>query len=133
LQGVGQGIVRHGRSWRVTQLPPFSAGRVTLRLRTCTPPPQLAEHSDHSPHGAVSQSTVGHGDVLQGVCWRRDGHVPPGLGDTTTVRLRSFTPPPHHCTVHSLKGPQALISHLVGHASVLQARVWCSLRHTLPP
>ena len=69
-----------------------------MRLRVCEPPPHEAEHDPHAPHADTTQSwpPPSHEPVLHAWVWVRLPHgVPPWLAGVTTVRVRSWMPPPH--------------------------------------
>merc|ERR1719387_690267 len=88
--------------------PPCWGTRVTLRLRSFTPPPQSALQVLHPLQVSISQS-MGQGKSLHVRSMVRGGQAaPPYAGWMLTLRLSICMPPPH-VTVHS-PGTHALTS-----------------------
>merc|ERR1719387_978115 len=80
--------------------PPCSGVRITLRVRSFTPPPQSALQVLHPLQVSTSQST-GQGKSLHVRSMVSGGQAaPPYAGWILTLRLSSCMPPPH-VTVHS--------------------------------
>merc|ERR1719454_2153403 len=74
--------------------PPFFGFTSTLRVRSCTPPSQSAEHPDHPDHSDISQST-GQGYCPQRMYFCRDGHLMPQLSFLITTSRLIRCHPPH--------------------------------------
>merc|ERR1719265_209430 len=104
--------------------PPCWGVRVTLRLRSFTPPPQSALQVLHPLHMSTSQS-MGQGKSLHVRSMVRGGQAaPPYAGWMLTLRLSICMPPPH-VTVHS-PGTHALTSQ-----SATSAVSWLILKISL--
>merc|ERR1719313_1276106 len=109
-QSRSQDCMLHGSVSVVSpqRTPPCWGVRVTLRVRSFTPPPQSALQVLHPLHISISQS-MGQGKSLHVRSMVRGGQAaPPYAGWMLTLRLRSCMPTPH-VTVHS-PGTQSLTS-----------------------
>jgi hypothetical protein len=118
--GIAHGSVLHGRVSRSAgqAMPPFIGCCVTVRVRTCIPPPHVRLHMPHSLQALTWQSTgIAHGCVLQARVSLSGGQArPPLVGGCVTVRVRICVPPPqallhmlhsvHGLTWQSLAGTQ---------------------------
>merc|ERR1719476_645967 len=97
LQGTLQAPNPHASSSsRSPQGVPKCLGLVMMsRFRSITPPPQLAEHSDHSLQSSISQWT-GQSCSLHLSSLIRGGHATPvPTGCVMTFRVAVIVPPPH--------------------------------------
>ena len=110
-------------------MPPFFGSRVTFRVRTFTPPPQLWLHSESSDHVPTSQSTGQSMPVPEHtrISAREPHAAPPKLGGVIIARVQKRVPLPQvrEHGVHSPHGwaPHGDIRQSTGHSSASPAHL----------
>mmetsp|Transcript_260 Transcript_260/g.621 ORF Transcript_260/g.621 Transcript_260/m.621 type:complete len:238 (+) Transcript_260:434-1147(+) len=97
----------------VKLVPPNSASVSTLRVRTLSPSPHFASHSDHSVHGEITAFPnlgASHGAVSDNMSVHA---VPPSVGTSTIERRRYFCILSAH-VVHSDQSLRTQSTDLLG-------------------